>query len=134
VKLIVPEPGATEIAEAWLGAERRVSSLLLYPETRAAVARAQRMGRLASDQLPTVHRRIEALWAAIDRVALTERLARRAGDLAAEHQLRAYDAVHLASLESVEDGEAVLVSADGALLDAARAQGFATVAPPPDHR
>jgi uncharacterized protein len=130
VKLIVPEPGATEVAEAWLAAERRVSSLLLYTETRAAVARAQRMGRLASDQLPGVHRRLEALWVAFDRVALTERLVRRAGDLAAEHQLRAYDAVHLASLENTRDRETVLISADGALLDAARAHGFATFAPP----
>ena len=130
MKLIVHEPGATEVAEAWLVAERRVSSLLLYPETRAAFDRARRMGRVASAQLPAVHRRIEALWAAIDRVALTERLARRAGDLAAEHQLRAYDAVHLASLEDTSDRETVLISADGALLDAARAYGFATVAPP----
>ena len=42
----------------------------------------------------------------------------------------AYDAVHLASLEDTQDRETVLISADGALVEAARAQGFATVAPP----
>jgi hypothetical protein len=87
------------------------------------------MGRLDAAQFLATHRRIESLWAAIDRVELSERLARRAGGLATEHRLRAYDAVHLASLESVDDRDTLLVSADNALLDAARARGFSTVAP-----
>jgi predicted nucleic acid-binding protein len=128
VKLVVPERGAALVAETWLGVDRRVSSLLLYPETRAAVGRAQRKGRLAPSQTAATHRRIESLWDAIDWVTPTEQLARRAGDLAAEHHLRAYDAVHLASLEDVGDPETLLVSADADLLDAARVHGFPTVA------
>lgn len=88
------------------------------------------MGRLGPRQLGIARRRIEALWAAIDRIALTEELVRRAGDIAEQHRLRAYDAVHLASLEDVGDPETVLVSGDEQLLEAARSRGFTTIRPP----
>ena len=68
------------------------------------------------------------LWGGIERVTVTAPLVQRAGDLAEEHGLRGYDAVHLASFEEVADAEAVLVAADGGLIAAARARGFATVA------
>jgi len=108
----------------WLAADRRVSSLLLYPETRAAVGRALRMGRLPPMRLARARRRIEALWLATDRIELTAALARRAGELAEEHGLRAYDAVHLASLLEVADEETILAAADGDLKAAARAVGL----------
>ena len=50
-------------------------------------------------------------------------LARRAGDLAEQHGLRGYDAVHLASAEAVADPDTVFVAADARLLDAAGALG-----------
>lgn len=123
----MPEPGAAEVAGAWLGADRRVSSLLLYPEARAALARALRAGRLDPHRALTARRRVEALWAALDRVELTEALAQRAGDLAERCRLRGYDAVHLASLEHLGRDETVLVSADEELLGAAGTLGFMTV-------
>ena len=99
---------------------------MLYPETRAAVARARRMGRLQQRDLLRARRRVETLWAAVDRVPVTEELARRAGDLAEAHALRAYDALHLASAVAVADDETVLVAADGELLASAQAVGLAT--------
>jgi predicted nucleic acid-binding protein len=126
---VVPEPGSTEAIEAWDDAERVVSSLLLYPEARAAIGRAARAGRLDGRALRMARSALDRLWRDVDRIELTERLARDAGRLAELHALRAYDAIHLASLESVEDRETVLVSTDHTLLHAARAQGFATVAP-----
>lgn len=127
MKLVAPEQGSAEVAAAWLDAERRVSSLLLYPETRAAIARARRMGRFRRTQLSRASRHIEALWAAIDRIEPTEELARRAGDLAEEHGLRGYDAVHLASFEEIADDQTVLVATDGDLVTAARTRGFFTL-------
>lgn len=85
------------------------------------------MGRVRPLELPRVRRRIDALWAAIDRIELTVALARRAGDLAEQHALRAYDAVHLASVEQVGDSELALVSDDDDLVQAARAIGITTV-------
>jgi predicted nucleic acid-binding protein len=132
VKLVVPEPGSAEAIAVWDDAERVVSSLLLYPEVRAAIGRAARSHRLGHRALGAARSGLDRLWSEVDRIEITERLAREAGRLAERHALRAYDAVHLASLESIEDRETVLISADGALLDAARTHGFATVAPSDD--
>ena len=129
MKLLVPEAGAIDVAEAWLGADRRVSSLLLYPEARAAIGRARRLARLTAQQLGIAHRRVDTLWAAVDHIALTETLAKRAGELAERHELHAYDAVHLASLEDIGNQETLFVSADEELLDAAGSLGFATLRP-----
>jgi hypothetical protein len=70
----------------------------------------------------------ERLWEEIERVDLTGRLAHRAGDLAEQHALRGYDAVHLASFETIASEDALLVTFDEDLRSAARVLGF-TVAP-----
>lgn len=129
MKLLLPEPGTVDVAEAWLGADRLISSPLLYPEARAAIGRARRLERLTPRQHGIARHRVDALWAAVDRIELTEKLARRAGELAEQYRLRAYDAVHLASLEAVGDAETVLVSAGEELLEAAASIGFATLLP-----
>jgi len=51
-------------------------------------------------------------------------LARSAGDLAQIHQLRGYDAAHLAAAMAALDSELVLVTGDSDLANAARAQGL----------
>jgi predicted nucleic acid-binding protein len=56
-------------------------------------------------------------------------LARRAGELAAEHQLRGYDAVHVASALRLGD-QTTLITSDQRLQHAAIATGLA-VAPAP---
>jgi predicted nucleic acid-binding protein len=129
VKLVVPEPGSAEAIDAWNHADRVVSSLVLYPEARAAIGRAHRSHRLDDRAVRVARSAVDRLWRDVDRIELTQRLAREAGRLAELYALRAYDAVHLASLESVEGRETVLASADGAFLNAALAQGFATFAP-----
>jgi len=112
----------------WDAADRRTSSLVLYPEARAAVARARRLERLSQRNYGRVRRRLEALWAVLDRVAVTPEVMRHAGALAETRALRAYDAVHLASAVAVADAELVFVASDGDLLAAARAHGLATSA------
>jgi predicted nucleic acid-binding protein len=126
VKLLVPEPGSSHVASLWLRADRRVSSLLLYPEARAAIHRAQRLGRVGGRGVSRAVRRLEALWEGLYVIGVTEELARRAGALAQTHGLRAYDAVHLASVTSAADDEVVLVAADGDLLAAASTIGLVT--------
>ena len=104
-----------------------MSSIVLYPEARAALERARRMRGLPRSRFSSARHRIETLWTGVDRLDLTEGLARLAGDLAGRHGLRAYDAVHLASAVSVADAELVLVAADGDLVAAATSIGIATV-------
>ena len=55
---------------------------------------------------------------------LDAELARNAGDLAQAHQLRGYDAVHLAAAMAALDAELVLVTGDNDLAGAARSLGL----------
>lgn len=53
-------------------------------------------------------------------------LADRAAQLAAEHGLRGFDAIHLASYERTATHDSLFVAADGELVRAAAAGGHAT--------
>lgn len=127
MKLLVEEPGSPRVEAAWRAATRRVSSRLLYPEAQAALAAAARSGRLDTGRLAESRRFFERVWQEIDIVEVTDAVALRAGDLAEEHALRGYDAVHLASAESVADPDAMLVTADTDLRAAASARGITTL-------
>lgn len=122
------EPGSDAVSRTWSTATSRASSRLLYPEARAALASATRGGRLGTGVVVQTRRLLERLWEEVERVDLTGRLAHRAGDLAEQHGLRGYDAVHLASFEAIASDAALLVTFDGGLRRAALAMGF-TVAP-----
>jgi predicted nucleic acid-binding protein len=125
IPLIVAEPGSERAARLWEAADRVASVRLVYPEGRAALAQAYRMGRLTGRQLREAVRRLDVQFQQLDVVELDDGLARRAGELAEAHGLRAYDAVHLAAADRIRDPEFVLVAGDEALLRAAQAEGLA---------
>jgi len=85
------------------------------------------MGRVSGREVVRAEQRLEAFWAALYVVGVTEELVRSAGGFASTHRLRAYDAVHLAAAASAAADEFVLVAADGDLLTAASAVGLVTV-------
>lgn len=103
--------------------------VLAYPEARAALAAARQAGRLTAAGHRTAVTDLETLHAAAHIVGIDESLAREAGDLAAEHHLRGYDAVHLASALRL-GGQTMLITWHDRLTEAARAAGLA-VAPAP---
>jgi uncharacterized protein len=122
--LLIAEPGSARAASLWDGADRVVSIRLVYPETRAALVQAERLGRLTSRELRDAVTEFHSLFEEIDLVEVDDALARRAGELAEVRQLRGYDAVHLAAANRVNDPDVVVVAGDGALLDAATAEGM----------
>lgn len=126
VPLVITEAGSNRAAVLWDGAERAVSVRLVYPEGRAALAQAERLGRLTVRQFRAAARAFEARYLELDLVEFDDVLARRAGHLAEIHGLRGYDAVHLAAAERVHDPELVVVAGDRPLLKAAAAEGMAT--------
>jgi predicted nucleic acid-binding protein len=126
VPLVITAAGSTRAAMLWDGAERAVSVRLVYPEGRAALAQAQRLGRLTVRQFRAAVREFEARYLELDLVEFDDVLARRAGHLAEIHGLRGYYAVHLAAAERVRDPELVVVAGDRALLKAAAAEAMAT--------
>ncbi len=124
--IIIEEPSSQPAARLWDVADRVVSSRLVYPEGRAALAMASRMGRIDESELRSAVDDLEALFEQLDLVEVTERVSRSAGGLAEEFGLRGYDAVHLASAQQVADSELVLAASDHNLVAAARALGLAT--------
>ena len=109
--------------ELWDRGDLLVSSQLVYPEARAAVAAAVRAGRIDESTDVSAVATLDGLYAQLRIVAIDEPLARQAGDLAARHALRGYDAVHLASALQVIGDDVVLATWDDALNSAARATG-----------
>jgi uncharacterized protein len=130
VPLLIAEPGSARATSLWDGADRVVSVRLLYPETRAALAQAERLGRLTAPQLRGAVTEFDSLFEVIDLVEVDHPLAVRAGELAEARRLRGYDAIHLAAAERVRDPDVVVIAGDGALLDAAAAEGMAVAALP----
>jgi len=126
VPLLVTEAGSGLAARFWDDADRVVSSRLVYPEARAALAHAHRVGRLTGDQLRAVVDQLDERCTQLEIVEIDERLALEAGGLAEAHGLRGYDAVHLAAARELDDSDLVLVAGDRALLAAAREEGLMT--------
>ena len=131
MKLLLVEPGSRAVSAAWEDANPPLSSAALYPESRAALAAARRGHRIEDPQHLAALGELDELWQEIDVLELTERLARRAGELAEAHALRGYDAIHLASAEAVLDTGSVMVVADARLSEAAAAIGLEALVPGP---
>jgi predicted nucleic acid-binding protein len=126
VPLIIEEATSETCRRLWNEATRVASVRLLYPETRAALARAERMGRLTSRQLASAVDDLEAVIAELDVIEVSSDIAHAGGELAQRFGLRGYDAVHLAAGLAMNDDEVVFVTGDHDLAAAARAAGMAT--------
>jgi predicted nucleic acid-binding protein len=123
----VVEDGSDVAAELW-GGYPAASSVLAYPEARAALAAARRAGRLMGRAHARAVAELDALGAELVIVGVDEALAQRAGELAHERALRGSDAVHLASAFALGAAETILVTWDRDLSNAAVGAGLA-VAP-----
>jgi predicted nucleic acid-binding protein len=126
VPLLVVEPGSPTARQLWDEASRVASVRLVYPEARAALAQARRYGRVTARQLRSAVRALEDHYEQLDLVELDETLAHHAGDLAETHELRGYDAVHLAAAHRLDDPELVVAAGDRSLLAAAARLGLST--------
>lgn len=125
VPLLVAEPTSAACRRFWDDADVVVSSRLLYVETAAALAQAQRMGRLSANEHLRCCRLLDRMWSEMDVIEADERLVVHAADLAHRFALRGYDAVHCASAEQLVD-DVVAASGDQRLLDAWSYLGLAT--------
>jgi uncharacterized protein len=129
VPLLIQEPTTEQCIRLWDEATRVITVRLTYPEAHAALASAQRAGRLTRSQLRVAVTELEDLLGQVDVVELDAGLARIAGDLAQQHGLRGYDAVHLAAALAAADDDLVLVTGDAGLATAAADAGLAVSRP-----
>ena len=129
VKLIIREPGS-DAARAWFDESNPfVTCRIAYAEVMAALGMAMRVGRLASEDLPTAESALRHIWADTFVLEVAQVVVERAGQLAIRHGLRGYDSVHLAAAVSHGDPARVperpaVVTWDARLADAALAEGL----------
>jgi hypothetical protein len=122
LKLLIEEDGSEQAALIWDTAESLASATLVIVEGRAALAAADRSGRLTRVQLKRAKADLSGLIEEMNLVEITEGLIELAAELAEGEQLRGYDAVHLAAALTAE--AEILTSADAALCDAAERRGL----------
>jgi len=111
-------------AKLWGSTYPAASSILAYPEGRAALAAARRLDRLGEDEHREALAAFEDLYAELTTVGVDQELATRAGGYAEDRELRGYDAVHLATALELGDEEVVLVTWDRDLAQAAEHVGL----------
>ncbi len=131
VKLHVEEEGSALVREAVARAEVIATSRVAYVEARAAFARRRHTRELNAQDYRRIVRDLDGDWDHYLRIDVTEPLIRTAARLAERHHLRAYDAIHLASVCVVRDRLAdpvVFACWDSDLEAAAHREGLPSLA------
>lgn len=118
--LLIEEPASRLAGRLWDDSDRVASVRLVYPEARAALAQANRLGRLNHLQLRSAVAQLDRLIPQLDVVEISDMLAKRAGELAEQMALRGYEAVHLAGAMAISDPDTILVAGDHHLCQAAQ--------------
>ena len=126
VPLVVAEPSSARCAQLWRTCDVRVSSMLVIAEAHAALAQALRMGRVTEAEHKNAVRLLALRLAELDLAIPTRAIVNRAAQLALDHALRGYDAVHAATAVAVSSPGLVAVAGDRDLLRALAALGVAT--------
>ena len=127
VKRYVAELGSSDVSVAISRAQVTGTVLLTRAEVEAALAKAVRVQALTGDEGLASLNVFRSEWADLVRVQVTEMVVAQAGNLAWDHGLRRYDAVHLAAASAWQDalGERVtLATFDKHLWSAAEAVGL----------
>jgi predicted nucleic acid-binding protein len=128
VKLVLDEVGSDIAAALWNACDVALSSRLAHPEVCAALAAAGRNHDLTESEVSAAVSDWSEFWASMRPIELSADVEREAGALAATHQLRGADAVHLASALALGSTDVTVAVWDRRLHAAAAAAGLA-VAP-----
>lgn len=127
VKLVIDEPGSDDAAALWDGADAVLSSRVANAEVRAAIAAAHRAARLTHEQNAGARRLWGRLWPALRLVEVSRAVGQHAGDLAEDHALSGFDAIHLASALLIDADELIVATWDTRLAVATTAVGIPTL-------
>ncbi|PSL02104.1 hypothetical protein CLV30_11159 [Haloactinopolyspora alba] len=125
VPLLIKEPTSEACGELWDGADSVTVTRLAYIETVAALAMAERLGRVTEEQARGGQSILDDFWPVVNVIELDELLMSEAARLAVAHGLRGYDATHCAAAVAANDAELVAASGDVRLLSAWQAEGVA---------
>jgi predicted nucleic acid-binding protein len=106
VKLYAEEEGTETVERAVEEAEAVAASVVAYAEARAAIARKLREGVFSRENRDDAVEALDEDWVTFEKPEVTDALVLDAGDLAEEHALRGFDALHLASALLVREAYA----------------------------
>lgn len=112
VKLVVDEPGSDTAARLWADAAAVLASRLAQPEVHAALAAAERAGRLTPRQRLQAAAAFDELWSGVRVVDLERTTAELACRVVTHAALGGADAVHLACALRLGSDRVVLVTWD----------------------
>lgn len=127
VKLYLEESGSGKVRAAVDEAEAVSTSIVAYAEMHAALAAAARVGRITGEERSRAVAEFRAEWPRYAVVNVTQKLVDLAAELALEHGLQGFDAVHLSSavlLREEAGAEVRFLAWDERLVRAAVALGF----------
>lgn len=127
VKLYAEEDGSDLVRQGVRDSDLIATSLVAYAETRSALARKSRSREISRAAFTTCKREFDRDWPRLQRLPVDELLVRKAGEFAEQHALRALDALHLASADSLQAAlrdQVTFACFDDALNGAAEARGF----------
>ncbi|SEP28688.1 type II toxin-antitoxin system VapC family toxin [Trujillonella endophytica] len=127
VPLLVTEASSARCRSLWDAADLVLCSAIGHVEASAALARAQRSGRLSPNLTADAATLLDALWSDIAAMPADEPNLRAASAAALRHGLRGFDAVHCAAAQAVADPGLVAASGDRDLLAAWRAEDVQVV-------
>jgi uncharacterized protein len=123
VKRYIQEKASQDV-NTWIeAADMVVTGLLTRVEVAAAIARAGRMKLITPDEILAAVRQFRSEWESFQRLPITENMVVRGDALAVEHNLRGYDATHLACAliwQETLGAPVTLASFDSQLIEAAR--------------
>jgi predicted nucleic acid-binding protein len=123
VKRYIQEMDSDKV-NAWIdAAEMVVTGLITRVEVAAAIARVGRMNLITPEEALIALRLFRSEWESFQRLPINENTVMRGDVLAYEHNLRGYDAIHLACALIWQETlglPVTLASFDGQLIQAAR--------------
>jgi uncharacterized protein len=127
VKLYAEEGGTNLVRHAVRDSDLIATSLISYAETRSALARKSGSREISRATFTRCKSEFERDWLRLHRLPVDWPLVRLAGELAEQHALRALDAVHLATADSLQTAlrdPVTFASFDDVLNAAAQARGI----------
>ncbi len=127
VPLLIHEPTSSACREAWDATDGVLATRLVYVEAAAALAMAERMGRITAPTATTARAMLARLWKSVMVIEIDEPLMHEAARISVDRGLRGYDAVHCAAAATANDDLLVGVAGDQALIVAWQAEGIATM-------
>ena len=124
LKLVIAEDGADQAILLWQQAGEIAVSRLAWPEAVAALAAAHRGRRVGDEGYQAATDGLRSCFERCTVVSIADSLVDRAADLAAGYDLRAADAIHLATALAVMEADSVFVTWDKQLRVAAVQAGL----------